>query len=189
MCGKKLAVFFPGIGYHNDKPLLYYSRKLAAELGFEVIEITYDFSFKANEIKGDKDKMRDSFEVAYEQTSEQLSEVDFAGFKQVFFIGKSLGTTVAAYYDKQHDVGARHIVLTPVPRTFDYLRKDCGIVFHGNADPWCETDLATEKCSELGLPLNIVEGGNHSLETKSILTDVHNMEDILGKIDRYMRGE
>ena len=41
MCGKKLAVFFPGIGYHNDKPLLYYSRKLAAELGFEVIEITY----------------------------------------------------------------------------------------------------------------------------------------------------
>lgn len=24
----KLAIFFPGIGYHTDKPLLYYSRKL-----------------------------------------------------------------------------------------------------------------------------------------------------------------
>ncbi len=24
----KLAVFFPGIGYHCDKPLLYYAKKL-----------------------------------------------------------------------------------------------------------------------------------------------------------------
>ena len=24
----KIAVFFPGIGYHCDKPLLYYARKL-----------------------------------------------------------------------------------------------------------------------------------------------------------------
>ena len=32
---KKLAIFFPGIGYHADKPLLYYSRKLAGEAGYE----------------------------------------------------------------------------------------------------------------------------------------------------------
>ena len=25
----KLAVIFPGVGYHADKPLLYYGRKLA----------------------------------------------------------------------------------------------------------------------------------------------------------------
>lgn len=29
----KLVVCFPGIGYHCDKPLLYYSRKLAACMG------------------------------------------------------------------------------------------------------------------------------------------------------------
>ena len=29
--GKRLAVIFPGIGYHCDKPILYYSRKLAKE--------------------------------------------------------------------------------------------------------------------------------------------------------------
>ena len=28
--GRKLVVYFPGIGYHCDKPLLYYSRRLAA---------------------------------------------------------------------------------------------------------------------------------------------------------------
>ena len=26
---KKIAVLFPGVGYHTDKPLLYYSKKLA----------------------------------------------------------------------------------------------------------------------------------------------------------------
>lgn len=32
----KLAVVFPGIGYHVDKPLLFYSKKIAASHGFEV---------------------------------------------------------------------------------------------------------------------------------------------------------
>ena len=29
MNNNKLAVIFPGIGYHSDKPLLYYSKKVA----------------------------------------------------------------------------------------------------------------------------------------------------------------
>ena len=33
MKNKKIAVVFPGVGYHADKPLLYYSRKLAAQYG------------------------------------------------------------------------------------------------------------------------------------------------------------
>ena len=186
---KKLAVAFPGIGYHNDKPLLYYSRKLAGELGFEVLEISYDFPVNAKEIKGNKDKMRDAFELAKEQAWEQLSKVDFAAFEAILFIGKSLGTTVAAHYDKENDIGARHIVLTPVPKTFDFLRPGCGVVFHGNADPWCETDLVTEKCSELGLELHIIEDANHSLETGKVVTDAGRIGEITATIDRYIRGE
>ena len=30
---KKLAVFFPGIGYSVDKPLMHYSRRFAADAG------------------------------------------------------------------------------------------------------------------------------------------------------------
>ena len=37
---KGLAVFFPGVGYHVDKPLLYYSRKIAAQLGYETADVT-----------------------------------------------------------------------------------------------------------------------------------------------------
>lgn len=37
----KLAVVFPGIGYHVDKPLLFYSKKIAASHGFEIVEVPY----------------------------------------------------------------------------------------------------------------------------------------------------
>ncbi len=183
--GKRLAVFFPGIGYHNDKPLLYYSRKLAREAGCDIIDISYDFPFRAKEIKGDKDKMADAFELAAQQADEKLSTVNFDEYEKVLFIGKSIGTTVAAYYDKRHNVGAEHIVLTPVPQTFDYLKPASGIVFHGNADPWCENPLVTEKCEELDMELHIVEGANHSLETGSALADIRNLEDIMGSIAKW----
>ena len=38
---KKLAVIFPGVGYHTDKPLLYYSKKLAFQNGYEIVEVPY----------------------------------------------------------------------------------------------------------------------------------------------------
>ena len=38
---RKLAVVFPGIGYTVDKPLLYYSRRLAADAGYEIKRLPY----------------------------------------------------------------------------------------------------------------------------------------------------
>ena len=52
---KKTAVIFPGIGYHTDKPLLYYSRKIAASQGYDVIEVPYGKFPKG--VKGSKEKM------------------------------------------------------------------------------------------------------------------------------------
>ena len=38
---KKLALIFPGMGYHKDKPLLYYSSRIVQNLGYEIIHIEY----------------------------------------------------------------------------------------------------------------------------------------------------
>lgn len=56
---KKIAVLFPGIGYHTDKPLLYYSRKLAMERGYEIAEVKYG-ELPAN-VKGNAKKMLEAF--------------------------------------------------------------------------------------------------------------------------------
>lgn len=53
----KIAVFFPGIGYHCDKPLLYYARKLVQEYGYEKI-VMQEYSYNGKNIRGDKRKCK-----------------------------------------------------------------------------------------------------------------------------------
>ena len=75
---KKIAVLFPGIGYHTDKPLLYYSKKLARKRGYEIVEVKY--GPLPSGVKGNAEKMRKAFEMALIYATEQLAEIDFALF-------------------------------------------------------------------------------------------------------------
>ncbi len=186
MKSDKLAVIFPGMGYHSDKPLLYYSKKLERSRGYEVIEISYDFQTRAKDIMNDKEAKNEAFLHAVSETKKQLSSVDYADYNDIIFIGKSIGTAVAAYYDKENGVNARYVVFTPVPETFNHLRDNCGIVFHGTADPWCETGLVESKCEELHLELFKVGGANHSLETNDPIIDCSRLPGILDRVNSFI---
>ena len=71
----KAAVFFPGIGYHCDKPLLYYSRKLAQECGYEET-IALSYTYDGGNIRGNEEKMQQAFESLYGQAEKSLSAID-----------------------------------------------------------------------------------------------------------------
>lgn len=187
MDNKKIAIIFPGMGYHSDKPLLYFSKRLARENNYEIIEVNYEFPYKAREIMNDKARMKEAFEIAVSQIKEQLSQIDFGMYSDVVFIGKSIGTALAAHFDKELQVGARHIVFTPVPQTFEMLRENAGIVFHGLSDPWCPSDIARKKCDELQLELITIDNANHSLETDSPLKDIDNLRNIMKKVRQFIK--
>ena len=76
---KKLAIFFPGIGYHCDKPLLYYARKLTQECGYEE-SISLSYSYDGRNIRGDEQKMQRAFEALYAQAEQQLDGMDFGKY-------------------------------------------------------------------------------------------------------------
>ncbi|MBO7565015.1 MAG: hypothetical protein J6T40_09270 [Clostridiales bacterium] len=38
---KKLAVIIPGIGYGNDRPLLYYSARILKNSGFDLLKVEF----------------------------------------------------------------------------------------------------------------------------------------------------
>ena len=84
----KMAVIFPGIGYHPDKPLLYYSRKLAREAGYEIREVPYK-NFPPR-IRGSEQKMRQALETAADQAETILADLDFSAYNHILFIGKSI---------------------------------------------------------------------------------------------------
>ena len=175
MSDKKLAVFFPGIGYTNDKPLLYYSRKLAEERGYEVICTEYhDLPEK---IKGNKEKMIQAGNMAFEQCRELLKEIDFAVYDDVLFVGKSIGTVIAAQYAEKYVPTAGLVLYTPLEATFFADIRDA-IAFIGEADPWSDLDEVKWLAAQKQVPLYTYSGCNHSLECSNWKKNI----EILGKV-------
>ncbi len=70
----KIAVYFPGIGYHCDKPLLYYSRSVACKFGYENSR-NVNYTYNAGNIRGNKEKMKEAYETLFSQTETELADI------------------------------------------------------------------------------------------------------------------
>ncbi|MBO4360943.1 MAG: alpha/beta hydrolase [Eubacteriaceae bacterium] len=180
---RKLAVFFPGAGYHNDKPLMYYSKKAAHKHGFDLIELTFELSGAASSVKKDRQKLKEALGTAYSQAEEGLGKTDLASFDRVVFVGKSIGTAVMARYCEEHGIDADMIIFTPIAETFDHPNLR-GEVFCGSADPMLDKDTCLRLCGESSLHCTVTDGANHSLETGDVLKDIENLGMVISAADR-----
>ena len=184
---KKLAVIFPGIGYHADKPLLYYSRMIARRAGYEIVEVPYkNFPPK---IRGDIEKMKQALEVGLNQAEAMLDHIRFYEYNHIVFISKSIGTAIASAYAVKHGLRADHLWYTPLAETFQALddRQSQGhiIAFHGSADPWADTAGLEKLCRNAGIPLYLTEGGNHSLETGDAIMDLKTLMKVMIQTEEF----
>lgn len=182
----KLVVIFPGIGYHADKPLLYYSKKIAGQHGYEIVQADYGNFPKG--VKGSAEKMEAAFFSALEQAEEKLREIDFSDYEDVLFISKSVGTAVASAYAGRHGIQTRNIYYTPVAASFQFMKQP-GIVFHGTADSWVRTEKVRQGCETGGFPLYVTEGADHSMETGDISKDLENLRQIMGIVEAYVKEQ
>lgn len=181
---KKIAVFFPGIGYHTDKPLLYYGKKLASAYGYEIIEVPYKgFGHVA---KGSAGKRKDAFRHAMKQAEEILSSVKWEEAEDILFISKSIGTVVAGAYAEEKGLKVRHVYYTPLPETFQTAQSGNGIAFHGTSDPWAGDSEIKEGCRKLQIPLTEISDANHSLETGDVRKDLQNLSYIMDRTEEWI---
>ncbi len=181
----RIAVLFPGVGYTCDKPLLYYAAKLARALGYEVLPVPYGHFPKG--VKGDAEKMRLVFDSAFSQAEALLADVDWNACGEVAFIGKSIGTAVAARYAREKGLRVKSVLLTPLAETFACLDGDA-IAFHGTADPWADTAEITRLCAAHGVPLHLTPGANHSLETGDIDADLDALARTMAAVRGFLGG-
>lgn len=183
MSDKKLAVLFPGIGYTNDKPLLYYSRRLAEAQDYEVLCMGYhDLPDK---IRGNKEKMIQAGRMAFEQCEELLKDIDFTACDEVLFIGKSIGTVIAAQYADIYVPTARLVLYTPLEATFSVDIKDA-IAFIGEADPWSDLDEVKRLAAEKQVPLYTYPECDHSLEGHAIRKNIEILRTVMELTEEYM---
>ena len=183
---KKLAIILPGMGYHKDKPLLYYSTRLAQSLGYEIKHLEY-LGLPPKVL--DTETLKIAGEAAYTSSQAQLSLVDFSQYADVLFIGKSIGTVVSARYLKEHEVKARQIWYTPVEETFSY-QSTGALAFIGEADPASDLNVIRQLAHIFHIDLHTYPDCNHSLETRDVDTNLANIREVMRLTAAYIeKGE
>ena len=179
----KLAVIFPGIGYTADKPLLYYTTRLAKKHGYQIQTVSY--GTLPENIRGDSAKMKQAFELASEQTEQLLHGIDWSSYGSILFISKSIGTVIASAYASRHNIKGKSILFTPLTDTFSFARPG-SIAFHGTADPWAETDSIRTLAEQKEVPLFLTPNANHSLETGDVQADLSIIKATMEHVNRFI---
>lgn len=181
---KKLIIIFPGIGYHCDKPLLYYSRAVARECGYEeCVNLTY--SYDGGNIRGNEQKMQMAFEALYAQAEKRLAQVEFGQYEDILFVSKSVGTIIASAYAKKHGINCRHVLYTPLAQTFSFA-PERGITFIGTKDPWSNVDEVMSLSRKNNTPIYVYDGTNHSLEAGDCMGDLDILKDVMEKTRDFL---
>lgn len=185
----KLAIYFPGIGYTADKPLLYYGKSAAREAGYtNERTVTYSYMPKDN-LRGNSQKIKEAYGVLFSQAARQLSDVDWASYDDVLFVSKSIGTVVASAYANKHQLTqARHILYTPLTQTFDFAPRSA-IGFIGTADPWSNAEEILQLSQNAGILMNVYDDCSHSLECNDTLRNIEILKDIMQKTLDFCRGK
>lgn len=176
---KQLAVILPGIGYHKDRPLLYYAAKLAQAQGFDILHIAYhDMPQK---IRGNAEMMREAALLACQQTEEQILSADLSAYDGILLIGKSIGTIAAAKFAAEHAVSAKQIWYTPLTAAFTFRRGSDApcIAFLGEEDPWSDIGEIRREAEDQQIPLSLYPGCNHSLECADVLRNIDNLREVM----------
>lgn len=183
----KIAVYFPDIGYHCDKPLLYYSRHIARSLGYEDFR-NVSYTYQAGNIRGDEIKMEEAYKALFLQTEAALGDMVWGDYDDVLFVSKSIGTIIAASYAEKYGLArARHVLYTPLAQTFRFAPGKA-VAFIGTADPWSDTDEIVRLAEANHIPLSVYEGCNHSLECEDTLRNLEILRDVMGKTLDFCGG-
>ncbi len=177
----KLAVIFPGMGYHPDKPLLYYSAKLASAAGYEIVKVTYP-PCKAV----DKEHMLPYVEECIRAAEHAIDGIDLSGQEDILFLSKSIGTVAATALAQSRKIAARQVLFTPLAETFIHAGQGCGIAFSGTKDQWVDHAKVRELCAQKDIPMTAIVNGNHSLETGDALRDIETLQQVMREVSAYI---
>lgn len=182
----KIAVCFPGIGYHCDKPLLYYSRSIARKAGYQN-DRNVNYTYQAGNIRGDDQKMKEAYDALFSQAEAALADIPWSAYDDVLFLSKSIGTIIAASYAAKYKIdGARHILYTPLAQTY-LSPPDRAVAFIGTADPWSDTEEIVRLSNANHIPITVYEGCNHSLECGDPLKNLEILTDVMQRTAGWLK--
>ncbi|OPJ63960.1 hypothetical protein [Clostridium oryzae] len=177
-----VVVLFPGTNYPCDKPLLYYARKIALSLGYDVLCLEYGY-YKTN--SGFNPKLAgDTIKESAEAVGLCLSR----SYKNVYFISKSFGTLVAG--DISKTIGydkIKNLFLTPLLGTVSHISSSKCTVVVGTEDKFFFKEHINLISTFPSIDLNIIENANHSLESEnSVITSLEILKNVTSLYVKFL---
>ncbi|EGT3617140.1 alpha/beta hydrolase [Clostridium perfringens] len=181
--GKKLCIILPGIGYCLDRSYLDYSKQLAKEIGYDVLEVEYGYQINRSEFNLEKE-----FSIMVSESLEVIDNAIEKDYEEVLIIGKSIGTSVQCFLNK--DLGKRfknikNIYISPINKTLDEFNIEANsLVITGDEDPLLSiaNRINIEKRDDV--ESFIIEGANHALDIEgNIMKTVDQLKESL-KIEK-----
>lgn len=180
-----LAVLLPGIGYTLDRPLLDYSKKLALELGYDVLLIEYGFQIARKaldtekELKYIKKESLDIFKASLDNK-----------YKKIVFISKSIGTIIhTVLCNEVQNYVTKNIYLTPVNETLKVGIKENSLIISGTDDPLINKETIEVIRKIKGVNIVEVKNGDHSLNIKgNVLGSIEVLNKVIQAEKEYLKS-
>lgn len=175
-----LCVIFPGKGYTVDKPLLYYSIRLAMSKGYNLLILSYgEFTLKESVRLTMKNLI---LGVITDVLAENPVQTDLV------FIAKSIGALFASdtALTLEHKHPVRCAYLTPIDQAIPNMARTNFIAFTGSEDHLLDHDKALAELGEAAYRLRVYQGADHSLNSKNINESIHILAEVLDKIGQFI---
>ncbi len=184
---RRIALIFPGEGYRQNKPYIYYAERFLADCGYDrkIIDLS--------ETEWDKDKLKDhsvllkTIDRCLHITEETVKDMGDLSEDEVIFVSESIGSVVAAAYDRKKKIEAKHICFSPLEMMGNFLEEGKGILFYGDFDSISDHNVIKMIAEEKKFETYVIEGGDHYLETGDTLKDLDTLKNIMERVEEIIK--
>lgn len=157
---QRVLIVFPGRGYTGEHPVLYYLRRAAADMGYDVLSVSYSLH---------TDPAHFATMNLGAEVRGAVEQLDLSRYRRVVFAGKSMGTPLALSYAQASTAPERRLILlTPISDVADSVGTVPTLAVIGTQDRYYDADFihaSRDNGANSGLIWRIFDGLDHSLES------------------------
>lgn len=177
-----LTIILPAEGYTNEKPLMYYSCRVALELGLDVLCVDYGFQISRKDFY-----ISSEFDIVARESEQVLKKCLSKNYRKIIFIGKSLGTIIQNRLSKELiDYEQIHVYLTPVDKTFENVVSYPCLAITGTEDKKINSLNMKMIENSKNIELVKIDGGNHRLECSDALKSVEMLTTTMNSLRKFI---
>ncbi|MPQ45105.1 alpha/beta fold hydrolase [Clostridium tarantellae] len=179
----RLCIVLPGIAYSIDRSYLDYSKQLALELDYDVLQMEYGFQIARKEFNVEKE-----FNVMATETINAIKASISKEYNEILIIGKSIGTCVQTLLNKKlKNSIVRNIYISPIEQTVKKGIKENSLVITGTKDPLIEPKSIEKIKNIQGVNLIVIDDANHALDIEGdVVKTIDMLQDIIIKEKEFI---